>query len=75
MHEYSVKLRTDPEKEFIKYEQLYAKNHAEDVLEEYKFNRFKNALLSLTNKHSETLKTSMPSSQTLTPKSNVCTIL
>jgi hypothetical protein len=75
MQEYAVKLRTDPKKEFIKYEQQYAKNHAKDELEEYQFNRFKDALLSLTNKYSETVKTSMPSGQTLTPKSNACTIL
>jgi len=52
MHEYSVKLRSDPKKEFIKYEQRYAKHYAGDELEEYIFNRFKNAVLSLTNNHS-----------------------
>jgi len=75
MHEYAEKLRTDPKKEFIKYGQQYSKNHAGDELEEYKFNRFKNALLSLKNNHSETVKTSMPSGQTSTPKSNACIIL
>jgi len=70
MQEYSVKLRTDPKKEFIKYEKRYAKCYAGDELEEYIFNRFKNAVLSLTNNYSETVETSMPFGQTLTSKSN-----
>jgi hypothetical protein len=63
MQEYSVKLRTDPKKEFIKC-------YAGDELEEYIFNRFKNAVLSLTNNYSGTVETSMPFGQTLTSKSN-----
>jgi hypothetical protein len=74
MHEYSEKLRVDSKKEFVKYEQQYAKHHGGDELEEYKFNRFKNALLSLTNKHPRAVKTSMPSDQTSIPKSSACTI-
>jgi len=70
MQEYSVKLRANPKKEFIKYEQRYAKYYAGDELEEYIFNRFKNAVLSLTNNYSETVETSMPSDQPLTSKSN-----
>jgi hypothetical protein len=72
MHEYSEKLRVDPKKEFVKYEQQYAKHHGGDTLEEYKFNRFKNALLSLTNRNSRAVKASIPSDQTSRPKSSAC---
>jgi hypothetical protein len=75
MHEYSEKLRVDSKKEFVKYEQQYAKHHGGDELEEYKFNRFKNALLSLTNNHSRAMKTSMRSHRISTPKCGTCTIL
>jgi len=75
MHEYSEKLRVDPKKEFVKYEQQYAKHHGGDTLEEYKFTRFKNALLSLTNNHSRTVKRSMLSHRISTPKCGTCTIL
>jgi len=75
MHEYAEKLRTDPKKEFIKYEQRYANNYGGDELEEYKFNRFKAALLSLSNNQPETMKKSLPSGQASTPKSSACTIL
>jgi hypothetical protein len=75
MHEYAEKLRSDPKQEFIKYKQQYAKNQVGDELEEYKFNRFKNALLSLTNNQVQTVKASMPTEKTSTPKSSSCTIL
>jgi hypothetical protein len=71
MHEYAPKLRADPNKEFNKYEQRYTIHYPGEVLEEYVFNRFKNALLNLPtlpNTQPETLKTS-------TPKSNACIIL
>ncbi|CAF1036107.1 unnamed protein product [Rotaria sp. Silwood1] len=64
MHEYAVKLRKDSTKEFIKYEQRYAKNYAEEELEEYIFNRFKNAIFNLPNSQNETMKTSPPKSST-----------
>ncbi len=75
MHEYAEQLHSDSKQEFIKYKQLYAQNRVGDELEEYKFNRFKNALFSLTNKHSETVKTPKPSEQISTPKSSTCTVL
>ncbi|CAF0868293.1 unnamed protein product [Rotaria sordida] len=74
MHEYALKLRKDSKKEFIKYEQRYAKNHDGEELEEYIFNRFKNAILNLPNSPNQTMKTSICSSQISTPKSSTCTI-
>ena len=74
MHEYSEILRVDPKKEHAKYAQQYAKHNGGDELEEYKFNRFKNALLSLTNKHPGEPKAPKPSNQTSTPKSSACII-
>ena len=52
MDEYATKLRADPKKEFAKCERRYAKHYG-DELEEYIFSRFKNALLSLADKHSQ----------------------
>lgn len=75
IHRYAAKLRIDPKAEFLKYSERYAKLHAGEELEEYIFDRFKDALLSLTNKYPETLKASMPPEQSSTPKSIFCTIL
>ncbi|CAF2160883.1 unnamed protein product [Rotaria magnacalcarata] len=74
MVEYSIKLRTDSKKEFIKYEKRYAKNYPDEHLEEYIFNRFKNALLNLPTSQHETMKKPVSSSQPSKPKSRTCTI-
>ncbi|CAF1564044.1 unnamed protein product, partial [Rotaria magnacalcarata] len=57
MHEYTMKLETDSKKEFIKYEKRYAKTYPEEELEEYIFNRFKNALTGLPKNEKATVKT------------------
>jgi hypothetical protein len=75
MHRYASKLHVDSRGEFLKYQQRYAKNHAGEELEEYIFDRFKNALLNLPKNQLETVKASMSSPQTSTPKSSTCTIL
>ncbi len=72
MHRYAAKLHIDSKAEFIKYGQRYAKLYAGEELEEYVFDRFKDALFSLPNNQ---VKTSMPSGKTSTPKSSACTIL
>ncbi|CAM4828246.1 unnamed protein product [Rotaria magnacalcarata] len=75
MHEYTMKLETDSKKEFIKYEKRYAKTYPEEELEEYIFNRFKNALTGLPKNEKATVKTSNSTSQASTGKSSACIIL
>jgi hypothetical protein len=75
MHRYASKLRTDSKTEFLKYGQRYAKLHAGEELEEYIFDRFKDALLSLPNNQTERVKNSMHSGQASIHKSSACTTL
>ncbi|CAF4364153.1 unnamed protein product [Rotaria sp. Silwood2] len=75
IQEYAVKVRTDPEKEFIKYQERYTKNYPGEELEEYVFNRFKKSLFNLPNSKQAKMTTPLSSSQTTTPKSSTCTIL
>lgn len=74
MNQYARKLRIDPSNEFTKYERLYAKAYPAEVLEEYIFNRLKNALLNLPNCQNETFKTSISSPEIAAAKSRACTI-
>lgn len=75
MHQYASKLEADSHAEFLKYKRYYAKNYPGNELEEYIFDRFKNALFSLTKNYSKTLgkpKSSRPAS---TVQSTACAIL
>ncbi|CAF4874468.1 unnamed protein product, partial [Rotaria magnacalcarata] len=53
----------------------YAKTYPEEELEEYIFNRFKNALTGLPKNEKATVKTSNSTSQASTGKSSACIIL
>ncbi|CAF1472663.1 unnamed protein product [Adineta steineri] len=74
MNQYALKLQANPKNEFFKYGQRYAKAHAGDELEEYIFDRFKNALLELPVNRSDTMKLSTPSSKPSSSNSSTCTI-
>ncbi|CAF1501429.1 unnamed protein product [Adineta steineri] len=74
MNQYASKLQANPKNEFLKYGQRYAKAHAGDELEEYIFDRFKNALLELPVNRSDTMKLSTPSSKPSSSNSSTCTI-
>ncbi|CAF0857611.1 unnamed protein product [Adineta steineri] len=76
MNQYALKLKADSKNEFLKYGQRYAKDQNGIELEEYIFDRFKNALLNLPGRPTETANLSMSSSsKTSPPKSNTCIIV
>ncbi|CAF1650613.1 unnamed protein product [Adineta ricciae] len=73
INQYALKLQTDPKNEFLKYARRYAKTYADDELEEYIFDRFKNSLLKLPVVRREIMSLSTSSSST--PKSTACILL